>query len=147
MTHRMPHVVVAEIVERDGRFLFVEEDIGGRAVLNQPAGHWEDGESLLQAVVRETLEEAAWHITPVALLGIYSHHAAEVGLEFLRFAFLARAERHEPQRPLDTGILRSVWLSPDELAHSTVPHRSPLVMRCVRDALAGQRFPLHVIAA
>lgn len=147
MSARMPHVVVAAIVEREGRFLFVEEDIGGRTVLNQPAGHWEPGETLLEAVVRETLEEAAWHVEPFGLLGVYSHRAEEVGLEFLRFAFLARALHHEPERPLDTGILRALWLTADELTRSPIPHRSPLVGRCLQDALAGQRFPLQVIAA
>jgi ADP-ribose pyrophosphatase YjhB (NUDIX family) len=142
----MPHVVVAAIVEHEGRFLFIEEDIGGRTVLNQPAGHWEPGETLQQAVVRETLEEAAWHVEPFGLLGVYTHRAEEVGLEFLRFAFLARPRRHEPERPLDAGILRALWLSPEELANSPIPHRSPLVSRCLQDALAGHCFPLHMIA-
>jgi 8-oxo-dGTP pyrophosphatase MutT (NUDIX family) len=139
------HVTVAAIVARDGRFLFVEESVGGRTVLNQPAGHWEAGETLLEAVKRETLEETAWEVDPTALLGVYEYEPPELGYGFLRFAYLAEPRRHHPQRPLDPGIEHAVWLTPDELRREAARHRSPMVQRCVDDALAGIRHPLALI--
>ena len=140
------HVTVAAVVARDGRFLFVEETIGSRSVLNQPAGHWEPGETLVEAVVREALEETAWDIAPTALLGVYTHQPEDLPYGFLRFAFLADAVRHHPQRALDPGIQRAVWLTPDELRREESRHRSPLVWRCVEDCLAGARHPLALLA-
>lgn len=142
---REVHVTVAAIVARDGKFLFVEESVGGRTVLNQPAGHWEAGETLFEAVKRETLEETAWEVEPTALLGVYEYEPPELGYGFLRFAYLAEPRRHHPQRPLDPGIERAVWLTPDELRREHARHRSPMVLRCVEDALAGQRHPLSLI--
>jgi 8-oxo-dGTP pyrophosphatase MutT (NUDIX family) len=139
------HVTVAAVVARDGKYLFVEETIDGRTVLNQPAGHWEAGESLLEAAKRETLEETGWEITPTALLGVYEYEPPELGYGFLRFAYLAEPKRHHPQRPLDAGIAGAVWLTPDELRRESARHRSPMVMRCVDDALAGVRHPLSLI--
>jgi 8-oxo-dGTP pyrophosphatase MutT (NUDIX family) len=139
------HVTVAAIVARDGKFLFVEESVGGRSVLNQPAGHWEAGETLLEAVCRETLEETGWEIEPTALLGVYEFEPPELGYGFLRFAYLARPTRHHPDRPLDSGIARALWLTPDELRREQARHRSPMVLRCVEDALAGQQHPLALI--
>lgn len=141
------HVTVAAIVARDGRYLFVEESVGARTVLNQPAGHWEAGETLVEACVRETLEEAAWDVEPTALLGTYSYQPADLPYGFLRYAFLAEARRHHAQRALDPGIVRAVWLTPDELRAQAARHRSPLVQRCVDDALAGQRYPLTLVAS
>ncbi len=138
-------MTVAAIVARDGKFLFVEESISGRTVLNQPAGHWEAGESLLEAVKRETLEETGWEVEPTALLGIYEFEPPELGYGFLRFAYLARPTRHHPDRPLDPGISRALWLTPDELRREQSRHRSPMVLRCVEDALAGQQHPLALI--
>src|SRR5689334_12682275 len=109
------HVTVAAIVARGGKFLFVEESVGGRTVLNQPAGHWEAGESLLEAVRRETLEETGWEVEPTALLGVYEYEPPDLGYGFLRFAYLAEPKRHHAQRPLDAGIVGAVWLTPDEL--------------------------------
>jgi 8-oxo-dGTP pyrophosphatase MutT (NUDIX family) len=144
------HVTVAAIVAGDGstegRFLFVEEHIGGRTVLNQPAGHWEAGETLLEAAVRETLEETGWDVEPTALLGVYEYEPPELGYGFLRFAYLARPLRHHAQRPLDPGIDRAVWLTPAELRAEAARHRSPMVQRCVDDALAGRRHPLALIS-
>jgi 8-oxo-dGTP pyrophosphatase MutT (NUDIX family) len=136
------HVTVATLVERDGRFLFVEETIGTRTVLNQPAGHWEAGESLLEAAVRETLEESAWDVELTGLLGTYSYHPPDLDYGFLRFAFLARPLRHHEGRALDPGIVRALWLSPDELRREAPRHRSPMVQRCVDDARAGRHYPL-----
>ena len=143
---REVHVTVAAVVARDGpsgkEFLFVEESIGGRTVLNQPAGHWEAGESLAAAAIRETLEETAWDVELTALLGTYSYQPPDLPHGFLRFAFLARAVRHHPDRALDHGIVRALWLTPEELRREAPRHRSPMVQRCVDDARAGLRYPL-----
>ena len=140
-----PHVTVAAIVERDGRFLLVEEETDQGIALNQPAGHLEENESLSEAVIRETLEETAWHFRPVALLGVYRWLSAQNQTTYLRFAFTGELLRHEPQRPLDAGILRSVWMTAEEIRQSASRHRSPQVMRCVDDYLAGVRHPLAAL--
>ncbi|HUS24065.1 MAG TPA: NUDIX hydrolase [Candidatus Binatia bacterium] len=140
------HVVVATLVQRDGRFLIVEERIDGGVVLNQPAGHWEPGETLEAAARRETLEETAWHVEPESLLGLYEYHPPDLPYGFLRVAFRARPLHAEAGRALDEGIVRAVWLTPDELRADASRHRSPMVMRCVEDALRGQSFPLGLVA-
>lgn len=140
------HITVASVVQRDGRFLFVEETVGGDLVLNQPSGHWEDGETLIDGAIREALEETGWDVRPTALLGIYEYEPAGLGYGFLRFAFLADAVRHHADRPLDDGIAAAVWLTPDELRAASARHRSPMVQRAVDDALAGRSLPLSVIA-
>lgn len=149
-----PDVTVAAVVEREGRFLLVEERAGARLVFNQPAGHLEPGESLLNAVVRETLEETGWHFTPTSVVGIYLWEAAsmpgqskgdEASRSFLRIAFHGELGRHEPDRPLDTGIERAVWLSRQQIKSQEPRLRSPLVQRCVADYLAGRRFPLELL--
>jgi 8-oxo-dGTP pyrophosphatase MutT (NUDIX family) len=141
----LPHVVVAALVERDGKFLLVEEHTADGLRLNQPAGHWERDETLLQAVVREALEETGHHVEPVALLGSYTTTNAAGDLTYLRFAYVCNVTGHEPARALDAGIVRAVWLTPAEIEASPIRHRSPLVMRCVRDYLAGRRFPLEFV--
>lgn len=141
-----PHVVVAAIVERDGKFLLVEEHTSEGLRLNQPAGHWEPGETLADAVRRETLEETAHHVDPLALLGCYSTYYPKRDITYLRFAYVCRATGLDDARTLDEGIVRAVWLTPDELAASATPHRSQLVMRCVQDYLAGRRFPLDFVS-
>jgi ADP-ribose pyrophosphatase YjhB (NUDIX family) len=140
-----PNVVVAAIVERDGKFLLVEEEADGKIVLNQPAGHLDEGETLLHAVVRETLEETAWHFQPEALLGIYRWPNPARGVTYLRFAFTGHVTGHEPARTLDHGIVQAVWLTPDEIRAQRARHRSPQVERCINDYLAGQRYPLDVL--
>jgi len=140
-----PNVVVAAIVEHDGRFLLVEEEADGRVVLNQPAGHLDEGESLIHAVIRETLEETAWHIEPVALLGIYRWINPSGNTTYLRFAFVARALREETGRALDHGCLRALWLTPDEIRSERTRHRSPQVERCLHDYLAGHRYSLELL--
>jgi 8-oxo-dGTP pyrophosphatase MutT (NUDIX family) len=146
MSRWRPSVTVAAVVERDGRFLFVEEEANGRRVLNQPAGHLDPGESLVLAVTREVLEETAHRITPTALLGIYRWIYDPEDVTILRFAFLGRVDGVEAGRRLDKEILAAVWLSPAELAARRAEHRSPLVQQCVDDFLAGRSFPLEILS-
>ena len=136
-----PAVTVASVVAREGRLLLVEERIDGRRVLNQPAGHLDPGESLVQAAVRETLEETGWQVQVESFVGCYQWHAPG-GQQFLRFAFGARPLAHDPERALDTGIERALWLSPAQLRARADEHRSPLVWQVVADWLGGQRHPL-----
>jgi 8-oxo-dGTP pyrophosphatase MutT (NUDIX family) len=143
-----PSVTVAAIIERDGRFLLVEEESGDGPCFNQPAGHLEPNESLLQAVVRETLEETAHDFVPTSLIGMYlsRYVSARNGGEvtYLRFAFTGTlGAAHE--QALDEGILRTVWMSYDEIAAARDRHRSPLVLQCVEDYLAGKRAPLSLL--
>lgn len=140
------HLTVATLVERDGSWLFVEERINGALVINQPAGHWEHGETLVAAAVRETLEETAWHVRVEAITGIYEYQPAELPYTFLRIAFRATALRHDAERSLDTGIERALWMDPMRLAGCADRHRSPMVQRCVDDARAGRSLPLDTIA-
>lgn len=144
-----PNTVVAAVLERDGKFLFVEEIApvadGERIVFNQPAGHLDPGETLLDAVRRETLEESGWHIEPEGLVGVYLIAPPDQSVTYLRFCFHGRLLRHDAARPLDREILRTVWLTRDELAAEGAKHRSPLVLRCVDDYLAGRRYPLELI--
>jgi 8-oxo-dGTP pyrophosphatase MutT (NUDIX family) len=140
-----PNTTVAAIVEQNGKFLLVEENTADGVRINQPAGHLEEGESLLQAVVRETDEETAYDFTPEALLGVYQWQRPQQDITYMRFAFIGQVGVHRPQQALDAGIIRSIWLSRDELWARREIHRSPQVMRCVDDYLAGQRFPLNVI--
>lgn len=140
-----PNVTVAAVIEREGRFLLVEEAADSRLVLNQPAGHLDEGESLIEAVVRETLEETAWRFRPECLVGIYRWPHPTKRITYLRFAFAGQLLRHEPNRHLDDGIVQAVWLTPGELRGAADRQRSPLVQHCVDDYLAGQRFPLNVL--
>jgi 8-oxo-dGTP pyrophosphatase MutT (NUDIX family) len=144
MTWR-PDLTVAAIVQRDDRFLIVEERISGRLVLNQPAGHVEDGESLVDAVVRETLEETAWRFTPRHLLGCYLWRNPS-GRTTLRVAIVGDATAHDPGRRLDFGILAAHWLTRDALAAEPARLRSALVLRCIDDHLAGTRHDLSALA-
>jgi len=141
----MPHVVAAAIVEKDGKFLVVEEHTAEGLRLNQPAGHWERGETLAEAVRREALEETAHHVEPTALVGCYTTYYPRRDITYLRFAYVCDAVGFDAERTLDDGIVRALWLTPEELAAHPTPHRSPLVMRCVEDYLAGQRFPLDFV--
>jgi ADP-ribose pyrophosphatase YjhB (NUDIX family) len=140
-----PNVTVAAVAERAGRFLLVEEETERGRLYNQPAGHLDAGESLIQAVVREALEETAHVFEPSGLLGVYQYHSEPDGLTYLRFAFAGTMSGHDPHRPLDHGILRAVWLSAEEVRRESARHRSPLVMRCIEDYQAGRRYPLDVL--
>jgi 8-oxo-dGTP pyrophosphatase MutT (NUDIX family) len=138
-------VTVAAVVERDGRFLLVEEQTEDGLLLNQPAGHLEPGESLEEAAVREALEETAYEFRPSHLLGIYLWARPQGDITYLRFAFSGAVGSHDPARALDEGIVRALWLTPDEVRASQDRHRSPLVWRCVEDHMRGVRAPLDLL--
>lgn len=138
------HVTVAAVVEREGRFLCVEEEVCGQLVLNQPAGHLEANESLLQAVVRETYEETAFVFVPRAVLGVY-HYTSPSGIAYLRFAFQGEVTDHHPDQPLDTGIRRALWLSWSELWERRDEHRGPQVLRALEDYRRGRHYPLELV--
>ena len=141
-----PSVTVAAVIEREGRFLFVEEDADGRRVLNQPAGHLDPGESLVAACAREALEETAHRFVPRALVGVYRWHYAAKDVTFLRFCFSGEILSVEKDRKLDREIVRLHWLTLEELKKRKGEHRSPLVQKCVEDYLAGRRYPLDVLS-
>lgn len=141
-----PDITVAAIVADADRFLIVEEQIRGRRVFNQPAGHVEDGESLLAAVARETLEETAWHFEPEWLLGVYCSRSPTSSRSTLRFAFTGRVSAHDPARKLDRPIIATHWLRREQLLEPARTLRTPLVLHCIDDFLAGRRLPLSAIA-
>ncbi|MGQ9685161.1 MAG: NUDIX hydrolase [Thiobacillaceae bacterium] len=140
-----PHVVVAAVIEEDGRFLLVEERTAEGLRFNQPAGHLEAGETLLDAVRREVFEETAHHFEPQALLGIYRWQHPERARTYLRFAFVGPTTGYDPTARLDEGILRAVWMTPAEIRRVAARHRSPLVARCLEDYATGRRYPLELL--
>jgi 8-oxo-dGTP pyrophosphatase MutT (NUDIX family) len=148
-TRWKPNVTVAAIIERDGRYLLVEEETADGVRLNNPAGHLDPAESPAQACAREALEETAHLFTPTHLVGVYMSrfqraHTGE-DVTYLRLAFCGQLGEHQAGRQLDSGILRTVWMSPEEVRASRDRHRSPLVLRCIEDHLAGQRHALDLI--
>lgn len=146
-----PNVTVAAIIERDGRFLMIEEETSNGLRLNNPAGHLDPGESPAEGCAREALEETAWHFQPTALVGIYMARflkkADGEDVTYLRFAFCGELGAQEVGRPLDTGIVRTLWMTADELRATRERHRSPIVLRCMEDYLAGVRAPLSMLYA
>ena len=142
-----PEVTVAALVERDGLFLLVEERIRGRLVLNQPSGHVEDRETLLNAVIRETREETAYGFEPQQLLGTYLWRNPRTGVSTLRFAFIGCVTTHDPAQALDAPVERALWLPLHEIAAAGARLRNPLVMRSLEDFQSGRRFPLDSIAS
>lgn len=141
-----PNVTVAAVVQRDGKFLLVEEETDLGLAFNQPAGHLEEGESLVDAVIRETLEETAYHFKPTNLVGIYHWRHPIKGTTYLRFAFAGEVGAHEAERQLDEGIVAAHWLTLDEIKETQARHRSPLILRCCEDFLAGKSYPLDLLA-
>ena len=144
-----PSVTVAAIIERDGRYMLIEEHTPEGLRLNNPAGHLDPGESPEQGVAREALEETAHAFTPTSLVGVYvsrfQRAATGEDITYLRFAYCGELGEREPGRALDTGIVRTLWMTPDEVRSSATRHRSPLVLRCIEDHLAGQRFPMATV--
>lgn len=144
MTWR-PDLTVAAVVQREGRFLIVEERINGATVFNQPAGHVEDRESLITAVIRETLEETAWHFTPRHFLGLYLWRNEDNGRSTVRIAVSGEVTTRESLRRLDHGIIEAHWFTREELVARTAHLRSPLVLRCIDDFMAGRRHELDAL--
>jgi 8-oxo-dGTP pyrophosphatase MutT (NUDIX family) len=142
---KLPSATVAAVIERDGKFLFVEELQEGRRVLNQPAGHLDPGESLVAACAREVMEETAHRFEPTALVGIYRWYYQPADVTFLRFCFSGKLLGAENTK-LDKEIVALHWLSPEELKSKSAMHRSPLVQQCVDDYLAGKRHSLDVFS-
>ncbi|NMG67257.1 NUDIX domain-containing protein [Azoarcus indigens] len=140
-----PNVTVAAVIEREGRFLMVEEETADGLRFNQPAGHLEEGESLIEAAVRETLEETAHRFVPEYLVGIYQWPRPQGDITYLRFAFGGAVGELVAGQALDQGIVRAVWMSVDELRASQARHRSPLILQCVDDWLAGRRYGLELL--
>ena len=149
-TRWKPHVTVAAVIERDGRFLLVEEETPDGLRLNNPAGHLDCGETPEQACTRETLEETAYRFTPGALVGIYLSRQRKADgndTTYLRFAFCGTLGACDPLRKLDTGIVRTLWLTADEVRASAARHRSPLLVQGMEDYLRGTRYPLELVQA
>jgi len=148
-----PSVTVAAVIERDGRFLLVEEHTPEGLRLNNPAGHLDPGESPAEGCARETLEETAHSFRPTALVGVYLSRFQRPGpqagtvqdITYLRFAFCGELGEAQAGRALDAGIVRTLWMSPDEIRASRAQHRSPLLLQCMEDYLAGQRHTLDLI--
>ncbi|MGH8372242.1 MAG: NUDIX hydrolase [Gammaproteobacteria bacterium] len=140
-----PHVTVAAIAEQEGRFLVVEERVRGQLVINNPAGHLEESENFQDAIRREMLEETGWEFEPDVLTGIYLWKNRRLDTTFMRLAFFGRCTRHHPDRPLDKGIVGPRWLTRAELKSGQHTLRSPMVVRCIDDYLAGCRYPLELL--
>jgi 8-oxo-dGTP pyrophosphatase MutT (NUDIX family) len=158
-TRFRPSVTVAAVIAKDfdgvEKFLLVEEETRDGLKLNNPAGHLDPGESLPQACARETLEETAFHFTPTEVVGVYmsrfqrgsaAEPSGEEDITYLRFAFCGELGEHVAGQALDQGIVRTVWLTADEIRGCVETHRSPLLLKCLEDYLAGQRFPLGLVA-
>ena len=140
-----PNVTVAAVIERDGRFLLVEEETPEGLRFNQPAGHLEEGESLLEATAREVLEETAYRFVPEYLVGVYQWTRPQGDITYLRFAYGGRLEAEESGRAPDDGSVRAVGMTPDETRATADRHRSPLILQCVEDWLDGARHPLALV--
>lgn len=140
-----PNVTVAAVIESGGKFLLVEEEAGGGRLLNQPAGHWEANETILDGAIRETLEETGHHFSPRSLIGIYRWQHGRKNVIYLRFAFCGSANARGEPRALDDGIIAAHWMTYDEIIREQRRHRSPMVLRCIDDYLAGCRYPLEIL--
>jgi len=141
-----PHVTVAAVIEKENKFLLVEENIGNKIMLNQPAGHWENNETLLEAVSREVREETAWDFKPTFLIGIYQWQLpANPEQTYLRFAFTGNISDFDPNRKLDDPIIRTIWSDYESICNNQQQHRSPQLLLCVEDYINGKRFSLDCI--
>lgn len=140
-----PHVTVATIVEREGRYLLVYEEADGKKVYNQPAGHLEPNENLLEAAVRETLEETGWTVNPTALVSVSLYEAPSNGVTYLRTTFIAEVVSFDSSYELDTGIIEAVWLSYEEILARREQLRSPMTLQVIDEYRKGKRFPLTIL--
>lgn len=141
-----PHATVAAICERDNQFLLVTEKVDGQIVLNQPAGHLDPGETLEQAVIRETREETSYTFTPQNLVGVYRYQPGQSDITYLRFAFSGEVGE-KLNSPLDTDIISAQWMSLDEIRQNHATHRSPMVLQCILDYLQKPSYPLQVFSS
>lgn len=140
-----PNVTVAAIVERDQKFLLVEENADDRIVFNQPAGHLEKDETLIEAVKREVLEETAWEFIPQSIVGIYMYPNQHSDITYLRLCFSGTCEKYHPEQALDDGIIQTVWFSQEEIIQNMDRMRSPMVPQCINDYLSGKSYPLELL--
>ncbi len=140
-----PNVTVAAIAEDNGRFLLVEEDADNHIVFNQPAGHLEKNESLIEAIKREVREETAWEFEPEFLVGVYLYPNPRIDIVYLRFCFAGKCIQHDPTLELDQGIIRPVWMSKTEIEDNQERMRSTMVLTCINDYLSGKRYPLDLL--
>ena len=140
-------MTVAALIECEGRFLMVQERISGKSVYNQPAGHLEDNETLIDAVIRETREETAWHFQPESVTGIYRWRHPEKDKTFIRVSFAGKGVFHDPACELDSCIERTLWMTPEELRQQPDMLRSPMVLRSIEDYLAGSSYPLSLLTS
>ncbi len=141
-----PHLTVAAVIERDGKFLMVEEQADGNTVYNQPAGHVENNETIYDAVIREVNEETAWDFVPEYIVGLYKWRKADIDRTFVRICFAGAVSNHQLSQQLDEGILSANWISQTELmAMDNKKMRSPMVRQCIDDFNQGKHFPLDLI--
>ena len=146
MSRLLPRIAVSAVIEREGRYLMVEEDDLDRRVFNQPSGHLEHGESIIEGICREVLEETAWEFEPDAIIGVYRLNLPERETTFVRICFSGRVIVHHPEQPLDDGILAATWLTREELeAEGAARMRSRLVLASILDFESGRRFPLELL--
>lgn len=142
---KLPHISASCVLERDGRFLLVEEFADDDIVINQPSGHVDDREYATEACIREVLEETGWHICPTHIIGIYYYFSERSETTYQRICFTGELISEEPNAKLDKVIKQVLWLTPDELLAKKAKWRSPLVMRCIDDYQKGRRYPLDII--
>jgi 8-oxo-dGTP pyrophosphatase MutT (NUDIX family) len=139
------NVTVAAVIEKDGRFLMIEEESNGVIVINQPAGHLEKDETIIEAVIREVQEETAWAFEPTNIVGVYLYPSSNNDITYLRICFSGRCISHDAKQQLDDGIVQALWMTPQELETKKNELRSPLVMHCLNDYLAGNAYPLDIL--
>ncbi len=142
----IPRVTVATVIENDGKFLMVEEDIYGEKILNQPAGHLEQGETLMEAAVRETLEETGWHVKVKHLIEFSQWTSPNSDKHYLRSCFAGKVVSFDPEQQLDEGILQAIWMTRDEVAENIDRLRSPLVLHHIDHHIKGKKTDTNVFS-